>query len=70
MTSDVGLRIIGGLCLVLGVLFALWGDRRLPESGTFSSRVPIFPKASSMKWLKWAMGGALASAGLAILFHR
>jgi threonine/homoserine/homoserine lactone efflux protein len=68
MTNDVGLRIIAGVCLVLGVIFAVWGDRRLPERGPFSSRISFFRKPSTMKWLKWVMGGALVYAGLAILF--
>jgi hypothetical protein len=69
MTNDVGLRIIAGVCLVFGVIFALWGDRRLPERGPFSSRLSFLPRPSTMRWLKWVMGGALVYAGFTILFR-
>jgi threonine/homoserine/homoserine lactone efflux protein len=69
MTNDVGLRIIAGVCLVFGVIFALWGERTLPKRGPLSSRFSGLPKPSTMRWFKWVMGGALVYVGLAILFH-
>lgn len=70
MTDDQGLRVIGLICLVIGVVCAIWGDKQLPTSGPFSSRFSSFSRQfQKYKWLKWAMGGSLVYAGLSFLFH-
>lgn len=70
VTSDTALRIIGGLCIAIGLASVIWGGKRLPEAGPISSRIAPLDRAfRKYKWLKWAVGGSFVYAGIAILLR-
>lgn len=64
MIVDIPLFIIGTICVLMGFLFVWIGDRELPEERIFRVRLPRHP---GVKWLKWPMGLALISVGVALV---
>ena len=62
-------HLIGWICIVFGVVFALFGDRKLPENGVFRTRFSFVwnGQGKSLRWLKWVMGAGLIYAGINFL---
>lgn len=70
MSDDMALRIIGGVCIAMGVISALWGGKRLPDSGLLSSRLLLMGQSMKRhKWLPRLVGVGLICAGLIALFQ-
>lgn len=60
--------VLGAILIVVGVVFALFGDRNVPVKGGVILKLFSAPEGQ-MRWLKWLMGGALVYAGVAVIFR-
>jgi hypothetical protein len=67
MNEQSMLKLIGGLLILVGLLWIWKGDKEIPVKGGKILRLLSYPQGQ-MRWIKWLMGGGLIYAGLAILF--
>ena len=63
-------RMVLGLILILvGAIWALFGDRKIPVKGGLVLKLFSVPEGQ-MRWLKWLMGAAMICAGVAVIFRQ